>query len=403
MSLKRAAADYPDRLEEYAKFLMEEMDAFGFDPKDSDAIHPKSRTAEGRDYVQGLYGPDFYVFEKPVLVRIDYDIPEVNTTELAKYNAATIKGKRPIDRSIELSAKLVENALCGTNIPQIIGEFDTLSDFYADRNAQKKIRDQLIRCNLVTQQELPAFYDSETGHFNEEGKTFIERTLGAAILSADALQAAEADGVKRLRAVVVNALPALLQNKGLVQGSLVESMNEGILFQQKMTASGLTFADFLSQKSIFDTAGHAYQAVVLNRLMLAGQRAFKSAIMRYNDSMNANTGDSLFGAETQATPEEAFEKIILAGLPEGDKKVLDRYFQGPKILENPSVRPEVREKALAAVKAVKESNDDESVLKTYKARLKLLQLSLKRLEGDKKKLAEFRVKIITKFIEKHTA
>lgn len=378
MSLKLARKRYEAQWREYQAALQNDLDVFGFADNGPEKLAVANQLAE---------------MQAPVLVRIDYDFGDLTTTNMAKYNASSMKGKRPIDRSIELSAKLVENALCGTNIPQIIGQFDTLSDFYADRNAQKQIRDQLIGCNLVTQQEMPAYYDADSGHFNDEGKTFIERTLAAAVLTADALQAADADGVKRLRAAVVNALPALLQNKGLKKGSLIDAVNDAILFQQKMVVSRLSFGDFLTQKSMFDTEAHPEQAVILARLMLSGQKVFKSALTRYNNSVAANTGDSLFATEI-VSPGDAFERIVFAALPKEDQSLIQSWR---------SLSDEIEQKA-----PVPPAQDDQAAalarkLRTAQTSLKLLTKALPRLEGTRAKTAQTEIKLLNKFIERHTA
>lgn len=299
MSAKRAEKTLPHMWAKYLAFLHEEREAFGFNRA------------------------DFQGVQRPFLVRIDYDFPEYTTEELAKYNQATTKAERSVDKAVKLSNILRENSACGKSIPRIFADDETMSDFYADTNAQKQLLDMLLDCNLLTQQQVPEFYSD--GNFTETGKRFIEMTLASIVLDAESLQAAETDGVAALRKAIVNALPALMENRVLPEGSLIPAINEAVVFQQKMKASGLEFGDFVGQTSMF---GESYKAspegLALNRLMNRGQRIFKTALTRYNASVKANEGTSLFGESQRVTPQEAFQRIIVAELEEKDRKVLER-------------------------------------------------------------------------------
>lgn len=74
MSLELAKEDYPEKYQEYVETICEEWGAFGFETG-----------ACAKDAVVG--------FRQPILVRIDYDFPAFRTSELAKYNQDTKKGK----------------------------------------------------------------------------------------------------------------------------------------------------------------------------------------------------------------------------------------------------------------------------------------------------------------------
>ncbi|MBK8968610.1 MAG: hypothetical protein IPM36_18470 [Lewinellaceae bacterium] len=248
------------------------------------------------------------------------------TTEvLAKYNQASTKSERPVDKTVKLSKILRENANCGQQIPKLFEDDDTMSEFYADTNAQKQLLDMLLACNLLTRQQVPEYYND--GYFTEAGKHFVEMTLAAIVLRPEALQAAQTDGVVSLRKAIVNALPILMDNIALQMpgAGLVEAINEAVVFQQKMKASKLPFADFLAQKNLLDTVSYSCEMLALNRLMNTGQRTFKSAIARYNESLKANAGESLFGEAQKVSPGEAFEKIILESLDGSEKRLVQQY------------------------------------------------------------------------------
>ena len=153
MSTKLARTKYPARYQAYRDFLQEELSAFGIPEKDF-----ADRTVfAGRDGQ----------IEAPFLVRIDYDIPALTTEELAKYNQASTKSERPVDKTVKLSNILRENTACGKQIPKLFEDDDTMSEFYADANAQKQLLDMLLSCNLLTRQQVPEYFTD--GLFTEAG------------------------------------------------------------------------------------------------------------------------------------------------------------------------------------------------------------------------------------------
>ncbi len=336
MSAKLAQAKYPARYQAYRDFLQEELSAFGISEKD---FADRTVFAGGAGQIAA-----------PFLVRIDYDIPALSTQELAKYNQASTKSERPVDKTVKLSNILRENTACGQQIPNLFENDDTMSAFYADTNAQKQLLDMLLACNLLTRQQVPEYYTE--GYFTEAGKHFVEMTLAAIVLRPPALQAAETEGVASLRKAIVNALPVLMDNLALQApgASLIDAINAAVVFQQKMKASKLPFADYIGQQNLLDAEPHSRETLALNRLMNTGQRAFKSAIARYNDSLKANQGESLFGDTQTVASAEAFEKIIIGALDAGDRKVIERYLSQTEIRQAPTVS-----KRTAPIQAIEKS------------------------------------------------
>jgi len=154
-------------------------------------------------------------FNKPVLVRIDEDLPALNTTELAKYNLNAKKGERPVDKAVKLANILRENERCRNVILAVVDGYETFSDLYAPagRNDRKKLVQAFIDCGLIPEQQMMSYYTE--GEFTDAGKDFLESVLSAMILSPDALTVAGLEGVKRLRQTIISSLPVLISNQNL--------------------------------------------------------------------------------------------------------------------------------------------------------------------------------------------
>ena len=422
MSLKVARRKYETKWREYQATLQNDADVFGFDQSNLNKLAEMSA---------------------PVLVRIDADFGDLTTTNMAKYNASSMKAKSPVDRAAELATTLREQILCETNIPKIIGEFDTLSDFYADRSAIKRMVTAMQQCNVLNEQDMPAYL--ENGYFTEDGKTLLETILASLILEPDTLRIANRDGIKSFRQAVVNALPILIANKNLDKtATLIPFINKAIRYQGEVIASGLSWENFVNQLGMFTDERADCNTVYINRLMNEGQRVFREAIRKYNDSQAEAGGNALFASEVVA-PEEAFKGYIIAKLSTDTVARIERYCEsklptnentskvirarfsigqtaivddpnnlkthGKQVIilksstgETGSFTPWYNVEEIETVKQIlvnelelKKPDDKKQLAQT---RLKLLEKVVNRLDGDKKKLAETRIKLLTKYIAK---
>lgn len=299
MSLKLAISDYPEQYENYRKFLAEEIDSFGFD---------KTQTLM-----------PMLSMKHPVLVRIDYGIPALNTLELSKYNKDTKKAERPIDKAIKLGKQLASSERCKTVIGELVGQYETFSEFYANYNDQKRLLDTLISCNILTSQEVPNYF-YERG-FTEPGKELIENLMAGLVLSKNALIIAN-ETARKFRQIIITSLPVLSANSTMGAESLLEYLNEAILIEGKMIASKLDFKNWINQINMFDSPP-SQKALVLNRLLAMGRNAFKSSIEKYNESVRQNQGTDLFGEKPSS--DEIFEKHILDRLPENEVKLISTF------------------------------------------------------------------------------
>lgn len=316
MSMKLALDQFSDKYLEYLQFLQEEIVGFGFDQSIGTQLVMHEKIAlPGSSF----NNPLSIQFNAPVLVRIDYDFSDYNTVELSKYNADTKKSERAIDKAIKLGKMLKENDTCSRIIADIVGNYETFSDFYANKADQKAMKDAMLNCDVLTSQGLPAIYDN--GQFTDQGKDLIEAILAGMILGTDALNATNDGGARALRQTIITSLPVLIANKSLGQNSLIDQLNDAILLQAKIKNSGLSFQDYIMQQSMFDEKPTEY-VLYLNRLFDAGLRKFKNAIENYNlavlDSMQSQ---GMFGAPP--TQSEIFEGYIKNKVDADDKMLIE--------------------------------------------------------------------------------
>lgn len=303
MSLKLAAKKYPEKYEQYKEQLSNDIDLFKIKEQELDRI------------------------KKPVLVRVDKDLPKVLRTEdLAQFNTASTKGERPVDRAIKLSNILVENTVCNNIIVSIIDGYDTFSDIYSNdaqaRADRKKMVDNLIQCELISELQLPTYFDN--GQFTEIGKDFIETILSAIILTPDALKVSNIEGVKRLRQVIISCLPILVTNENLKEGSLKKYISEAVLIQYKAN-NFLDFKDYVYNQSLFPEERYNIKSYYIYFALNEGRNQFKKDLKVYNQSIKENAGTSLFEME-KLSVDDIFNKIFVESQDPKNIKLINMLF-----------------------------------------------------------------------------
>ncbi len=311
MSLKLAVKRFPDSYKRYLDYLAAEVDVFGFDKHIGISLLAGERIAlPGSSF----HDPKSIRFLHPVLVRVDPSVKVLTTTELAKFNQDTKKGERTVDKVIKLSNILRENEKCRQVVLNIVDGYDTFSEFFGPGagNDRKKLVNTFIDCGLITENQLPQYYDE--GQFSEGGKDFVENLLAGMILEPDAIKVAGKEGVKRVRQIIITCLPVLIANENLGEGSLKKLISDAVVVQYKIQQVGGDFFDFIRAQSLFDEEKPSEKAVMMNLLLNQGRNAFKDAIVKYNNAMKSNEGPQMFSEEVLTQP-IIFQRTIVAALP----------------------------------------------------------------------------------------
>lgn len=318
--------------------------------------------------------------EKPILVRIDYDFEAYTTQELAKYNAQETKGKHPVDKAVELANILQENAACQASLPKILGEYERISDFYSTPSDCYKMIKLIEGCGILNQNEIVTYFDKDTNSFTEGGKDFLETTLVAIVLQRDALIAANTDGVKSLRQVLVTTLPVLMANKSLGEPALNRYLNDAVEFQLEVKNSGLKFGEYLAQGNLFEAKKYPVKALVLNRLLQLGRNAFKAAISSYNASILSSAGATMFGEPV--TPEEAFDLLIKSKIDNADVKAIDDYAKRCGICQHSKGDNTIESKPTTPLST-----------KSIERRIRVFNMLIQQADSNTKKRLERRIRV----------
>jgi hypothetical protein len=338
MSMKIAASSYPDIFEQYKTTLANELNFGGY--------------GIGADTLKG--------FSKPILVRFDASFPGYITSELNKYNKSRGKSEKGIDIAIRLARQLKDNSACQNSLIQLVSEQEIVSEIYKDRDAIVRLRKILLDCNIITENEISAMFSGNT--LSDNGKILYETLLLSLVLEPNAIEISQNDGVKSATRSIVNAIIPLVKNKQLGAGSLIENINMALLIQNDMVSRGYNELEkYVGQGKLFenDYLATDEKSVVLNWFMNQGVNLLKTTLIKYNNSMESNTGESIFG--DNLTPEEIFAETFEK---QTDSRILGLFKTAPapapeKELSLPSEKENLETRISTLEKAKKYQSEDD--------------------------------------------
>ena len=354
MSIKIAAASYAEIFEKYKNTLYNELSFGGY----------------------GIDAEIIKTFVKPILVRFDTSFPSYITSELNKYNKSRGKSEKGIDVAIRLARQLKDNSSCQNSLIQLVSEQEVVSEIYNDRSAIVRLRKILLDCNIITENEISAMFSGNT--LTDTGKILYETLLLSLVLEPNAIEISQNDGVKSATKTIVNAIIPLIKNKQLSTGSLIENVNMALLIQNDMISRGYNELEkYIGQQKLFesDYLKADEKSVILNWFMNQTVNLLKNTLIKYNNSMESNTGESIFG--DNLTPDEIFAETFEK---QTEAKILGLFktLKAPeKELSLPSEKENLEKRISTLEKAKKYQGEDEQ--KNIDALINNLKKALKYL------------------------
>jgi hypothetical protein len=234
------------------------------------------------------------------------------TEQFAKFNTSGKKEMGPTEKAVKVS-KLITPKTINT-IAGKIGEFETLGELYADRNAVQHIFNAFKTSGLVGEFELAKYI--ETGSITEDGKTFIETALLGSVMSESNIRGFNRPGCKSIRGILVRAITPLIDNKSMGGYNITRELNEAadIAMQVKIQKDKFkNVEEFSQQKTMFEKIDPV--AVELAKKLEGTQKAFAEFMQQMNGSLK-------FAANGEAD--------IFLGDVESKEDILGRFLQVKK-------------------------------------------------------------------------
>jgi len=322
MSLKLAKKSFKESYDNYKKILFQELSAGGYGF--SSSLATQLFMDEKIKVSGGFYDSKYIDFDAPVLVRIDVDFQGYTMDELNKFNKSRSKTERQVDQSIRLSNKFKDNEGCRRSLIQLISEQETVSELYNDKQAVSRYKKILLDCGVITENEISQLFTDTS--FTEIGKSMYDTILLSLILDAKSLEISQNNGIKSFTRALVNAIIPLIKNTSFSDGSIISDINDALYIQNDLVNNGYdSIIQYLKERTLFgDEAEYKkFKAIVLNILINQGSKFFKGLVIKYNEAVINNTGDSLFG--DSLSPDDIFKAVFVSNLDESMISLINKY------------------------------------------------------------------------------
>jgi len=320
MSLKLATEEHVKSWLNYKDTLINELKYGGY------GFHSETHVKLNHNMPNILKSVENIKFKYPVLVRIDLDFPEYKTEEMNKFNVDTKKSERSIDQAIRIAQQLEDNVSCRNRLINLVSELEIVSELYKSRDLVERFKVILLDCNLINENQIAKFFESNS--LSADGKTMYSVILSSLVLSPKTLEISQNAGVVSATNKVINGIIPTIKNKQLEKGSLNKNINDAILIQYRMVNSNIKdTVQYINQPELFEEFEELqYKSSVINYyLSLPSQMMFKTVLKEYNQSMEQNQTENMFGEAL--SPDYIFESTFVKNLPENVADAFEDRFK----------------------------------------------------------------------------
>lgn len=270
MSRKLAASNKTDGT--YLEELADKSEMFGVDPESIKDI------------------------PNPILVFEPKEAMPHTTETFAKFNKSSGKEKGPIERAVEISKTI--NDKSRRQISSVYEQATKQSDITSDPKNATELKNVLVSNNILSQRELPRYYDIGKNVFTKEGVSFLENMLMGGALNESSLRALDAESMGDTRRKIVGSVVQLTRNSALGKNSLSENIANAIEIANRLKKSGLSLQEYISQGTIFGDKKISKEDFVVAHALI-NEKDFKGFLNNYNE--NVGVADIFSGKERDKT------------------------------------------------------------------------------------------------------
>lgn len=218
MAGRLAAVNGTDQ--EYIKYLVEYGEQYGFN----------------KEVLSKFHHPRI-VFEVDSSIILPY-----TPSTFARFNSQEMKTQSKTEKAIKLGKVIDDHIFSG--ILSIINRYDTLGDFYSDKEASTKVLQELQKAGVFSVMEWPSLLDD--GVISDDGKNLLESVLVGKSFSSDPDAVRKINTHKQIRKVVIIALKAITKNATLKEFSLCKELTKAVNLTVDALNAGYKLGDTVS-------------------------------------------------------------------------------------------------------------------------------------------------------------
>lgn len=173
-------------------------------------------------------------FKHPRIVFETEDDYPLNAETFAMFNAQEIKSQSKTEQAVKMG-KVVDDKTF-MRIVRNINTFDTIGDFYNDRNAATEAINELVSAGIISRMQYPEMFDGDS--ISQSAREILENTLIGKAFSSNPDSVRQITAFKGVRRNIITALAEVSNNIALDDYSLEAEMAQAIALCYQARANG---------------------------------------------------------------------------------------------------------------------------------------------------------------------
>ena len=296
MSSKLAASKGTDGA--YIEALKKRAKKFGFDAKD----------------LEGFKNPR-------VVFEIQSD-DNYSTQQFAQFNVSETKAMNPIETAVKVSKTVKPETVKAA--AEVITEFDTMGELYADSKAVGRIFDKFETAGIINRFTRPQYENA--GAITGAGKEFLETVLIGSVVNEKNIRGLNREGCKSIRRKLVRAISPLVNNKSMGGYAVTDQLNEAIDVMMQVNIEKDKFksvSEFAMQQNMFEKQNPV--AIELAKKLEGKEKDFADFMQSMNAALEPGASgqvDIFFGGVE--TKEDVLNRML--GIKKAVAKILTDFL-----------------------------------------------------------------------------
>ena len=296
MSSKLAASKGTDGA--YIEALKKRAKKFGFDAKD----------------LEGFKNPR-------VVFEIQSD-DKYSTQQFAQFNVSETKAMNPIETAVKVSKTVKPETVKAA--AEVITEFDTMGELYADSKAVGRIFDKFETAGIINRFTRPQYENA--GAITGAGKEFLETVLIGSVVNEKNIRGLNREGCKSIRRKLVRAISPLVNNKSMGGYAVTDELNAAIDVMMQVNIEKDKFksvSEFAMQQNMFEKQNPV--AIELAKKLEGKEKDFADFMQGMNAALEPGASgqvDIFFGGVE--TKEDVLNRML--GIKKAVAKILTDFL-----------------------------------------------------------------------------
>ena len=270
----------------------------------------------------GFEAKDLEGFKNPRVVFEIQSDGAYSTQQFAQFNVSETKAMNPIETAVKVSKTVKPETVKAA--AEVITEFDTMGELYADSKAVGRIFDKFETAGIINRFTRPQYENA--GAITGAGKEFLETVLIGSVVNEKNIRGLNREGCKSIRRKLVRAISPLVNNKSMGGYAVTDELNAAIDVMMQVNIEKDKFksvSEFAMQQNMFEKQNPV--AIELAKKLEGKEKDFADFMQGMNAALEPGASgqvDIFFGGVE--TKEDVLNRML--GIKKAVAKILTDFL-----------------------------------------------------------------------------